>query len=79
LKEKDLQNISTKELFAKGSIIAIMVIIPSLGIFGISWYILNDLFQAAIIGGVVHLIAMIFSFKISKNFFVNKSDTKTDL
>jgi len=79
LKEKDLQNISTKELFAKGSIIAIMVIIPSLGIFGISWYILNDLFQAAIIGGVVHLIAMIFSFKISKIFFVNKSDTKTDL
>jgi len=79
LKEKDLQNISTKELFAKGSIIAIMVIIPSLGIFGISWYILNDLFQAAIIGGVVHLIAMIFSFKISKKFFVNKSDTKTDL
>ncbi len=79
MKEKDLQNISTKELFAKGSIIAIMVIIPSLGIFGISWYILNDLFQAAIIGGVVHLIAMIFSFKISKNFFVNKSDTKTDL
>ncbi len=79
MKEKDPQNISTKELFAKGSIIAIMVIIPSLGIFGISWYILNDLFQAAIIGGVVHLIAMIFSFKISKNFFVNKSDTKTDL
>ncbi len=79
MNEKDPQNISTKELFAKGSIIAIMVIIPSLGIFGISWYILNDLFQAAIIGGVVHLIAMIFSFKISKNFFVNKSDTKTDL
>jgi len=79
LKEKDPQNISTKELFAKGSIIAIMVIIPSLGIFGISWYILNDLFQAAIIGGVVHLIAMIFSFKISKKFFVSKSDTKTDL
>jgi len=79
LKEKDLQNISTKELFAKGSIIAIMVIIPSLGIFGISWYILDDLFQAAIIGGAVHLIAMIFSFKISKKFFVSKSDTKTDL
>ncbi len=79
MKEKDLQNISTKELFAKGSIIAIMVIIPSLGIFGISRYILNDLLQAAIIGGVVHLIAMIFSFKISKKFFVSKSDTKTDL
>jgi len=79
LKEKDPQNISTKELFAKGSIIAIMVIIPSLGIFGISWYILDDLFQAAIIGGVVHLIAMIFSFKILKKFFVSKSDTKTDL
>jgi len=69
LKEKDPQNISTKELFAKGSIIALMVIIPSLGTFGVSWYLLDDLIQAAIIGGVVHFIALIFSFKISKKLF----------
>ncbi len=69
MKEKDPQNISTKELFAKGSIIALMVIIPSLGTFGVSWYLLDDLIQAAIIGGVVHFIALIFSFKISKKLF----------
>ncbi len=69
MKEKDPRNISTKELFAKGSIIALMVIIPSLGTFGVSWYLLDDLIQAAIIGGVAHIIALIFSFKISKKFF----------
>ena len=79
LKENDPRNISTKELFAKGSIIAIMVIIPSLGTFGVAWYILDDLFHAAIIGGVVHFIAMIFSFKISKKIFVNKSNSNMDL
>jgi hypothetical protein len=79
LKEKNPGNISTKAFFAKGSIIAIMVTIPSLGIFGISWYILDDLFQAAIIGGIAHLIAMGFSFKISKKLFIKKSDSQTDL
>ena len=79
MKEKDPQNISTKELFAKGSIIALMVIIPSLGTFGVSWYLLDDLIQAAIIGGVVHFIALIFSFKISKKIFVNKSNSSMDL
>ncbi len=79
MKEKDPLNISTKEIFTKGSIIAIMVIIPSLVTFGVSWYLLDDLIQAAIIGGVVHFIAMIFSFKISKKIFVNQSDSNTDL
>ena len=79
MKEKDPRNISTKELFAKGSITALMVIIPSLGTFGVSWYLLDDLIQAAIIGGVVHFIALIFSFKISKKFFVNQPDTNMDL
>lgn len=79
MKEKNPGNISTKEFFAKGSIIAIMVTIPSLGAFGISWYILDDLFQAAIIGGIIHFIAMGFSFKISKKLFIKKSDSQMDL
>ena len=79
MKEKNPENFSTKEIFAKGSIIAIMVLIPSLGVFGISWYILDDLFQAAIIGGITHFIALIFAFKISKKLFINKSDSQTDL
>lgn len=79
MNENNSGKISTKEIVAKGTIIAIMVTIPSLSAFGISWYILDDLFQAAIIGGVVHFIAMGFSFKISKKFFIKKTDSQTDL
>jgi len=36
------------------------------------WMILDDLIQAAIIGAVVHFIAMGFSLKISKKFLVKR-------
>ena len=64
---------SSKDIFLKGSIIALIVTIPSLTAFGISWKLLDDLIQAAIIGGIVHFIAMIFSFKISKKLFVKNT------
>ena len=65
--------IPTGQLFLKGSIIAIFLTAPSLTAFGISWYFTDDLFIAAIIGGIVHFIGLGFSFKISKKLFVPKS------
>ncbi|HUU48817.1 MAG TPA: hypothetical protein VMW55_08555 [Nitrosopumilaceae archaeon] len=64
--------LTTKEIILKGTIIAIIVIIPSLSAFFLSWMILDDLLQAAIIGGIVHFIAMGFSLKISKKFLTKK-------
>ena len=60
-------------MYLKGTIIALIVTIPSLTAFGISWTLLDDLIQAAIIGGIVHFIAMIFSFKISKKLFAKNT------
>jgi len=64
--------LTIKEIFIKGTIIAIIVIIPSLFAFFLSWIILDDLLQAAFVGGIVHFIAMGFSLKISKKFFAKK-------
>lgn len=61
-----------KEIILKGSVIAILVVIPSLVAFFVSWVILDDLLPAAIIGGVVHFISMGFSLKISKKFLTKK-------
>jgi uncharacterized membrane protein len=61
--------LTIKEIIIKGSIIAILVATPSLAAFFLSWKILDNILQAAIIGGTVHFIAMGFSFKISKKFF----------
>jgi uncharacterized protein YqhQ len=70
--EKKADKLTIKEIILKGSLIAVFVIIPSLLAFFLSWMILGDLIQAAIVGAIVHFIAMGFSLKISKKFFAKK-------
>ena len=63
---------SQKELFAKGSILALIISIPSLAGFFVSWTVLGNLIEAAIVGLVVHFIAMGFALKIAKKILVKK-------
>jgi len=70
--EKKTDKLTRAEIILKGTIIALFVIIPSLSAFFLAWIILDDLLQAIIIGGIVHFIAMGFSWKISKKF-LNKN------
>jgi hypothetical protein len=72
---KKADKLTTKEIILKGTIIAILVIIPSLLAFFTSWVILDNLLQAAVIGGIVHFIAMGFSLKISKKFLIKTRST----
>ena len=69
---KQADKLTRKEIILKGTIIAFFVIIPSLSTFFLFWWILDDLIQAIIIGGIVHFIAMGFSLKISRKFFTKK-------
>jgi Co/Zn/Cd efflux system component len=69
---KQADKLTIKEIILKGTIISIIVIIPSLSTFFLFWWILDDLIQAIIIGGIVHFIAMGFSLKISRKFFTKK-------
>jgi hypothetical protein len=62
-----------KDIFLKGSIIAVIVTIPSIASFMIAWVILDNLLLAALIGAVIHFIAMGFSLKISKKLLVKKN------
>ncbi|HSB56967.1 MAG TPA: hypothetical protein VLD38_04050 [Nitrosopumilaceae archaeon] len=63
---------SKKELFAKGSILALIISIPSLTGFFVAWEVLGNLIEAAIVGLVVHFIAMGFALKIAKKIFGKK-------
>jgi len=60
------------EIVLKGTIMAIILTVPSIIAFLISWIILDNLITAAIVGGVVHFVAMGFSLKISKKILVKK-------
>jgi hypothetical protein len=64
--------LTMKDIVLKGSIIAVIVTIPSITSFVVAWIILDNLMQAAIIGAVIHFIAMGFSFKISKKLSVKR-------
>ncbi len=66
-------NLTLKDIILKGSVIAVIVTIPSIVSFLISWMILDDLIQAAIIGAIIHFIAMGFSLKISKKLLVKRN------
>ncbi|MCV0392786.1 MAG: hypothetical protein K5790_05760 [Nitrosopumilus sp.] len=64
--------LSIKEIILKGSIIAIIVSVPSLVVFFLIWIVFDNLMMGAILGAVVHFIAMGFSLKISKKILVKK-------
>ena len=62
--------LSIKEIILRGTLIAGIVSIPSLIVFILVWIILDDLMTGAIVGVVVHFIAMGFSLKISKKLLL---------
>jgi len=64
--------LTMRDIVLKGSIIAVIVTVPSIVSFMVFWMILDNLIQAAIIGAVIHFIAMGFSLKISKKFLVKR-------
>lgn len=66
-------NRSLTNVFLKGTVIAVIVAVPSLAALWIAWGVTGDLLQAALIGAAVHFISMIFSFKIAKKIFAQKS------
>lgn len=64
--EKKPSVLSKHEIFVKGTIMALILTVPSLIGFVISWAITDNLLTSAIVGGIIHFIAMGFSLKISK-------------
>ena len=60
------------EIVLKGTIIAVIITVPSIMVFLLSWFILNDFMVAIILGGIVHFIAMGFGLKISKKILIKK-------
>jgi hypothetical protein len=64
--------LTMKDIVLKGSIIAVIVTVPSIVSFMVFWMILDNLIQAAIIGAIIHFIAMGFSLKISKKLLVKR-------
>jgi hypothetical protein len=72
LANEKISRLTIPEIILKGSILAMVITIPSIVAFVLSWIILDNLIQAVIVGAIIHFIAMGFSFKISKKLQVKK-------
>ena len=72
LSDPSNSKLKISEIMVKGTIMATILTVPSIIAFLITWTILDNLINAAIVGGVVHFIAMGFSLKISKKILVKK-------
>ena len=70
--DSESRKLTMWDIVLKGSIIAGIVTVPSIVSFLIAWVILDNLIQAAIIGAVIHFIAMGFSLKISKKLLIKR-------
>ncbi|WP_316504416.1 hypothetical protein [Nitrosopumilus sp.] len=70
--DKKPLKLTKKEILLKGTVIATIITVPSLSAFFLTWIILDDLTFGAILGAVIHFIAMGFSLKISKKILVKK-------
>ena len=64
--------LSIREIALRGTIIATIITVPSIITFFLIWIVLDNLIYAAIMGAIVHFIAMGFSLKISKKILVKK-------
>ena len=72
MSDPSTSKLKISEIMIKGTIMATILTVPSIIAFLITWIILDNLINAAIVGGVVHFIAMGFSLKISKKILVKK-------
>jgi hypothetical protein len=72
LSDNKQSKLSIREVALRGTVIAVIITVPSVLTFLISWTVLDNLIYAAILGAVIHFIAMGFSLKISKKILVKK-------
>ena len=64
--------LSSRDIVVRGSMLAAVIAIPSIAAFLVSWHILDDYVVAAVIGGVVHFVAMGFSLRLSRRLHVRR-------
>jgi hypothetical protein len=72
LSDDKQSKLSLLDIVLRGTVIATIITIPSIIAFIITWIILDNLIYAAILGAIIHFIAMGFSLKIAKKLLVKK-------
>ncbi len=70
--EPTTKKLTMKDIVAKGSIIAIIISVPTLIVFFGVWTISNDLIFGAVAGLITNFVALGISFKVVSKKFTKK-------
>lgn len=65
--------LTTRDLAVRGTVLAVIITVPSLAAFFAAWVILDDLIPAAVAGGITHFAAMGFSLKVSRRLLTKNT------
>ena len=68
-----------KDIIAKGSLIAILISVPTLVVFFIVWTLSSDLIYGAIAGLITNFVTLGISFKIVSKKFTKKQKDNFEL
>jgi ABC-type uncharacterized transport system permease subunit len=79
LTENPPKKITTIDLITKGSLIAILISVPTLIVFFGVWTITNDLISGAVAGLITNFLALGISFKIVNKKFTKKTKNDSEL
>ena len=72
MSEPPTKKITMKDIVAKGSIIAIIISVPTLIVFFGVWTVSDDLIYGAVAGLITNFVALGISFKIVSKKFTKK-------
>ncbi|MYJ27774.1 MAG: hypothetical protein F4097_03280 [Cenarchaeum sp. SB0672_bin_9] len=72
----DMEKLSTKDIFVRGSILGAIITVPSVSTFLILWYITGEMIIPAVVAAAVHFATMMLSYKFAKKILVKHVDDK---
>ena len=79
LAEHPVKKLTMTDIAAKGSLIAILISVPTLVVFFAIWTISDDLIYGAVSGLITNFITLGISFKIVSKKFTKKSKDDFEL
>ena len=67
-----MAGLTSRDVAVKGSIIGVIIAVPTVVVFMVLWALTGDLLIPAVVGAVVHFAALVFAFRLAKKFLVRR-------
>ena len=70
--ETVMAGLTSRDVAVKGSIIGVIIAVPTVVVFMVLWALTGDLLIPAVAGAAVHFVALVFAFRLAKKFLVRR-------